>query len=230
MPPLIAAVATLLLHAALIAAVVAALPDAPEPPVPPEPLKVDLLKQPPPAPAVLPVPQPAAPPPAARPQPSARPEAQAAAPSPRPAARTPAPEAAPVPAPAPPAAALTPAPVPFPPQAAAPAQAPRAAAPAAPPASRSDAYVDPSYLATQTEKWYPSVSRKLGDEGRVVLKVGISKDGRAENVELKEASGNPVLDKAAVAMAKSLAFRPATANGAPVPATIELPVAFRLTN
>ncbi len=95
---------------------------------------------------------------------------------------------------------------------------------------KTDVFINPSYLAAETEKWYPRLARQYGDEGRVVLKVTVSPTGRIEKVKLKEESGNPLLDEAAVSNVRSLIFQPATSNGVPVSTTIDLPIEFKLKN
>lgn len=75
---------------------------------------------------------------------------------------------------------------------------------------------------------YPSLARRRGYEGRVLIQVAIRADGRAAQVEVKQSSGHRVLDKAALAAVKDWHFRPARRAGRPVTATVDVPISFRL--
>ncbi len=90
--------------------------------------------------------------------------------------------------------------------------------------------VSASYVATQTEKWYPSLSKRYAEQGTVVVRVHVSADGRAERVELKKRSDYPLLDEAAIGLAKSLKYNPASVDGKPVADSVEIPITFRLSN
>lgn len=62
---------------------------------------------------------------------------------------------------------------------------------------------------------YPALSRRLGEEGRVLLRVWVGPQGRTERVEVKESSGYQRLDQAAVEAAHQWRHRtgPASAPG-----------------
>ncbi len=66
-------------------------------------------------------------------------------------------------------------------------------------------------------------------EGRVVLRLQVGRDGRAQAVEIKQGSGDAELDATAVAQARSCAhFSLLDRYGRPVAAVIDLPVQYRL--
>lgn len=75
---------------------------------------------------------------------------------------------------------------------------------------------------------YPAISRRLGEQGVVVLRVLISPDGRASEVQLVKTSGSSRLDGAAVAAVKEWRFVPALRGGKPVSAWYEWRWEFRL--
>jgi protein TonB len=75
---------------------------------------------------------------------------------------------------------------------------------------------------------YPPRSRRLGEEGLVLLEVEVLPDGRAGTVRVLQAPDYPRLVDAAIATVRSAAFRPATADGRPVRAFVEVPIRFRL--
>ena len=55
---------------------------------------------------------------------------------------------------------------------------------------------------------YPSASRRYGEQGRVVLRVLIGRDGQAEKVELHEPSAFPRLNDTAIEAARRALFSP----------------------
>ena len=183
-------------------------------------------------PAVQPAPPPPAPPP---PQPPARPAPAPAprkAPAPRPAPRPPAPMpvAIPDPAPAPAAPQGTTEPQAPAPPIAAPVAPPAPPVPAAPPVLAAAPFdlpmVDADYAANEDAFRPPAISRRLGEYGTVVLRVTVGINGFATRVELARSSGYERLDKAALAGARKLKFRPATRNGVPVEWTYDFPVRY----
>ena len=75
---------------------------------------------------------------------------------------------------------------------------------------------------------YPAPSRRLGEEGKVVLRVLVSPQGMAEAVELKSASGSPRLDDAALNTVKNWRFSPARRGETPVQSWVLVPIIFKL--
>lgn len=109
-----------------------------------------------------------------------------------------------------------------------PASADRAT-PAAPSPSRplTPANFDAAYLNNPPPP-YPRVSRRRGEEGRVVLNVQVSGDGSATAVEVAESSGHPRLDDAAREAVRGWRFVPAQRGEAKVESWLKVPVVFRL--
>ncbi|GAB3248424.1 hypothetical protein GCM10027296_11430 [Chitinimonas naiadis] len=91
------------------------------------------------------------------------------------------------------------------------------AAPEAPPAPapiehpRSDA----QHLNNQMPA-YPGLSRKLGEQGRVLLSVYILADGTVGEIKLKKSSGYDRLDDAALNAVKRWKYIPAKQAGTPI--------------
>jgi protein TonB len=75
---------------------------------------------------------------------------------------------------------------------------------------------------------YPSLARRRGYEGQVLIQVALRADGRAAQVEVKKSSGHRVLDEAALAAVREWRFLPAHRGGQPVTATVNVPISFRL--
>ncbi|MBN9424605.1 MAG: energy transducer TonB, partial [Candidatus Accumulibacter sp.] len=77
---------------------------------------------------------------------------------------------------------------------------------------------------------YPPMSRRLGEEGKVVLRVRVSAQGLPLAVEIRQASGYARLDEAARAAVERWRFVPAQQGGEAVEATVLVPLAFALDN
>lgn len=77
---------------------------------------------------------------------------------------------------------------------------------------------------------YPTLARRLGEEGRALLRVLVAENGRAETVVIESTSGSSRLDQAAMAAVKRWEFVPAKQNRENVSAYVLVPIHFALTN
>ncbi|HBR22592.1 MAG TPA: hypothetical protein DD713_08545 [Nitrospiraceae bacterium] len=84
----------------------------------------------------------------------------------------------------------------------------------------------PSFLK-MVKPEYPRFARRLGKEGKVVLRLFIDGHGRLVSVEIVEKAGHG-FDEASVNAVKASTFRPAKLNGHPVACKALLPVRFKL--
>lgn len=75
---------------------------------------------------------------------------------------------------------------------------------------------------------YPSVSRRLREEGTVLLRVYVEADGRAGQVELKQSSGYARLDAVAREAVERWRFVAARQGAAAVAAWVVVPITFNL--
>ena len=76
---------------------------------------------------------------------------------------------------------------------------------------------------------YPRESREKGEEGKVVLDVVVSVEGRAEKVTIVESSGFERLDEAAKKAIGAARFWPArTEDGEATAAVLRIPLVFKL--
>lgn len=75
---------------------------------------------------------------------------------------------------------------------------------------------------------YPSVSRRLGEQGQVVLRVLVDVHGKAAQTQVEQSSGYRRLDEAAVTAVRRAVFRPHQIDGKPVPVWVLLPFDFNL--
>ena len=98
-------------------------------------------------------------------------------------------------------------------------------------AADTQAYQSPSFNAAYLNNPapnYPSVSRRLGEQGLVLLRVQVTADGTAESVELQTGSGSSRLDQAALEAVKKWQFVPAKRGEQSVSASVVVPVRFSL--
>lgn len=187
---------------------------------------VEILSQfiEPPKPTPPPPPPPPAPPVPPR-QPVVRPKAPTPPPAPRPVAIP-----DPTPAPTAPTGVIAP-PAPLPPieQPVAPAPAPAPAPPPAPPAPPQIQLPssDAAYLQNPSPV-YPAISRRLGEQGRVLVRVLIGVNGAPERVEIKRSSGFERLDRAATEYVMKCRYVPGKVNGTVQAMWYEAPVNFVL--
>ena len=77
---------------------------------------------------------------------------------------------------------------------------------------------------------YPAASKRLGESGRVLLRVEIGIDGRARQVQVSRSSGSSRLDDAALAAVRAARFKPYTENGTPLVVWSTVPIIFELEN
>lgn len=141
----------------------------------------------------------------------------------KPLARQPQPTLLAAPADAPTPVAVPPAPTFVEPVATAPTPAPMPAEPPAPTQPRFDAdYLD------NPKPPYPNISRRLGEQGRVLLRVQVAADGSARDVQLQTSSGFSRLDDIALDTVRRWKFIPARRGDEPIAATVLVPIVFSL--
>ncbi len=75
---------------------------------------------------------------------------------------------------------------------------------------------------------YPSLSRRLREEGTVVLEILILADGSVGEIKLKTSSGFKRLDDAAISAIKRWRYQPATQGGKAIDYWYEQPLEFNL--
>ncbi|MCP5270516.1 MAG: energy transducer TonB [Burkholderiaceae bacterium] len=118
-------------------------------------------------------------------------------------------------------------PVPVAPAPPAPPAPPAAAVPPPPPRT-----IPPSAIqyAVLPDIVYPSASRRLGEQGLVVVAVYMDTAGVPQQVQVVQSSGFDRLDRAAVAGVRTARFKPYTENGQPLAGWARIPIPFELEN
>lgn len=75
---------------------------------------------------------------------------------------------------------------------------------------------------------YPTLSRRVGEQGRVLLRVLVSEQGTPQSVELESGSGYSRLDQAALDAVKKWRFVPARKGSQAISAYVLVPLKFSL--
>ena len=75
---------------------------------------------------------------------------------------------------------------------------------------------------------YPALSKRLGEEGTVRLKVLVNADGNVAQLEVTKSSGYARLDQSALNTVPSWKFVPAHQGGKPIAGWITVPIQFTL--
>ncbi len=180
---------------------------------------VSEVPPPPPSPPIKPPP----PPPASPVRPSLAPTPLALAPEP-----VPQPTQTPV---SPPTVAAT-APVNVPVLATAPvAPVPSVVAvPAPSPPAKVDMPTTVADYQAKSPPVYPAMSKRMGEQGRVVLRVLIGADGVPQQAEVQQSSGHGRLDRAAAEAVMRWRYVPGKRGGVPETMWFQVPIEFKLEN
>ena len=80
------------------------------------------------------------------------------------------------------------------------------------------------------DAYYPSFSKRSGEQGEVVVKLIIDETGSVEEVAMLKSSTFPRLDRAATEIGKRYRFKPFLVNGTPTRISTNLLIKFNLKN
>lgn len=111
---------------------------------------------------------------------------------------------------------------------AAPQAATPAPAPVAPPAPRVELPSSDADYLHNPKPVYPPMSKRLGEQGRVIVHVFIGVDGVAQKAEIRQSSGFDRLDQAALATAQRWRYVPGTRAGVAQAMWSSVPINFVL--
>ena len=88
--------------------------------------------------------------------------------------------------------------------------------------------IDPKFKR-RFQPEYPPTSRRLGEEGSVVLQVLVAADGKVQDGKVQKSSGFPRLDEAALKHAlRAWRFTPGTEDGKPMTVWHSVKVTFKI--
>lgn len=80
------------------------------------------------------------------------------------------------------------------------------------------------------DAYYPSFSKRSGEQGAVVVRLIIAENGEVEDVALLQSSSFPRLDRAATDIGRRYRFKPFLVNGTPQRISTNLLIKFNLKN
>lgn len=109
----------------------------------------------------------------------------------------------------------------------APPQIAEPAPPAPAAAAISQARFDADYLRNPPPP-YPPLSRRMGEEGKVILRVSVNAQGTADSVEIRTSSGSSRLDDSALRTVRTWRFIPAKRGTVAVHSFVLVPIIFKL--
>lgn len=75
---------------------------------------------------------------------------------------------------------------------------------------------------------YPALSKRMGEQGRVVVRALIGTDGRAQEVQVQQSSGFDRLDQTALTAARQWRYVPGKRDGVPQAMWFNIPFTFQL--
>jgi protein TonB len=78
------------------------------------------------------------------------------------------------------------------------------------------------------DPYYPSFSKRAGEQGEVVVRLIINEAGEVEETRLLQSSSYPRLDRAAIEIGKRYRFKPYLINGSPAKISTNLLIKFNL--
>jgi protein TonB len=77
---------------------------------------------------------------------------------------------------------------------------------------------------------YPPVAKRMGEEGKAILRVLVNEKGRPERIELQQSSGSARLDEAARQAVLRAIFKPYVEDGRPLAVYAIVPIRFQLNS
>jgi protein TonB len=89
------------------------------------------------------------------------------------------------------------------------------------------AIAQPRYR-TNPKPDYPIASQRRREEGVVILNVAVDAGGIPTSMSIKQSSGHPLLDRAALDAVRRWTFEPARSGGVPMFSQVPVPVRFSL--
>jgi protein TonB len=100
---------------------------------------------------------------------------------------------------------------------------------APPPVPGTPPRMDPKHPLKIGEEWYPDASKRANEEGRCIVQMTVSADGKVTSESLQQTSGFPRLDEACLKAVHGQRMLPATEAGKPVEKTVAIPIVWKLT-
>ncbi len=91
-----------------------------------------------------------------------------------------------------------------------------------------ESYVSLIIQEIERKKFYPPLARRLGIEGKVVVRIVIDREGKLKEVSVVKSSGNKILDRAALKLIKKCNFPPLPPEYQKEIFDVEIPIRYEL--
>jgi protein TonB len=88
---------------------------------------------------------------------------------------------------------------------------------------------DPKHPLKIGEDYYPDASKRANEEGRCIVLITVSVEGKISSESIQTSSGFPRLDEACLKGVHGQRMLPATEDGKPVEKTVSIPIVWKLT-
>jgi len=86
----------------------------------------------------------------------------------------------------------------------------------------------PRFLSPPAAPHYPRLAKRKGIEGTVTYEIWLDEQGRQIKLTLKDSSGTPLLDRAALQAIEKWKFSPHKINGQAIAQRVLIPIKFKL--
>ncbi|WP_457572219.1 energy transducer TonB [Desulfovulcanus sp.] len=87
----------------------------------------------------------------------------------------------------------------------------------------------PPKIISKVKPIYPFIARRRNITGKVVVRFLVDEHGYVRKITIEQASPRGIFEQSVIAALKKWRFRPGRYQGKPVPAWIQLPIQFSLT-
>ncbi|GAB6077091.1 TonB family protein [Desulfurobacterium crinifex] len=91
-----------------------------------------------------------------------------------------------------------------------------------------ESYVSLIIREIERKKFYPPLARRLGVEGKVVVRIVVDRGGKLKEVSVVKSSGNKILDRAALKLIKKCDFPPLPPEYQKETFDVEIPIRYEL--
>jgi periplasmic protein TonB len=88
--------------------------------------------------------------------------------------------------------------------------------------------MDPKHPLKIGLAYYPDAAKRAHEEGRCIMLITVSAEGRITAAQLQTSSGYARLDQACLEAVANQRMLPATANGRPIEKTVSVPIVWKL--
>ena len=78
------------------------------------------------------------------------------------------------------------------------------------------------------DRTYPMMSRRQGEQGKVMIRALVDEQGHVVNATIQQSSGKPRLDEAAKKAVLDALFKPYREDGKPIQVYVVVPIVYKI--